>query len=103
MFDSFCCTSNVSKKIRKEVAAASLFYKIAEFDLRGKELWSIEKTSPTQLAVQSRLPVNEQPHDDRGDSHEGPVDTDDDPFTDKVVFLKPESNCNPDHGRYQSG
>ena len=52
-----------AKKIRKEVAAASLFYKIAEFDLRGKELWSIENTSPTQLAVQSRLPVNEQPHE----------------------------------------
>ncbi len=52
-----------AKKIREEVASASLFYKIAEFDLEGKELWRIDKTSPTQLAVQPRLPVNEQPHE----------------------------------------
>lgn len=51
-----------AKKIRKEVADASLFYKIAEFDLRGNEVWRLENTSPTQLAVQTRLPVCEQPH-----------------------------------------
>lgn len=52
-----------AKKIREEVADASLFYKIAEFDLEGKEVWRLDNTSPTQLAVQTRLPINEQPHE----------------------------------------
>ena len=51
-----------AKKIREEVADASLFYKIAEFDLEGKETWRLENTSPSQLAVQTRLPISEQPH-----------------------------------------
>ena len=51
-----------AKKIREEVADASLFYKIAEFDLEGREVWRLENTSPTQLAVQTRLPLCEQPH-----------------------------------------
>lgn len=52
-----------AKKIREEVAEASLFYKIAEFDLQGNEVWRLDNTSPTQLAVQTRLPLNEQPHE----------------------------------------
>ncbi len=52
-----------ANKIREEVAAASLFYKIAEFDLEGKEVWRLDNTSPTQLAVSTRLPINEQPHE----------------------------------------
>lgn len=51
-----------AKKIREEVADASLFYKIAEFDLEGREVWRLENTSPTQLAVQTRLPLCEQSH-----------------------------------------
>ena len=52
-----------AKKIREEVADTSLYYKIAEFDLEGKEIWRLDNTSPTQLALQSRLPINEQPHE----------------------------------------
>ena len=52
-----------AKKIREEVADASLFYKIAEFDLEGNEVWRLDNTSPSQLAVQTRLPLNEQPHE----------------------------------------
>ena len=52
-----------AKKIREEVAEASLFYKIAEFDLKGNEVWRLDETSPSQLAVQTRLPINEQPHE----------------------------------------
>ena len=52
-----------AKKIREEITNASLFYRIAEFDLEGKEVWRLDNTSPTQLAVQTRLPLNEQPHE----------------------------------------
>ena len=52
-----------AKKIREEITDASLFYKIAEFDLEGKETWRLDNTSPSQLAVQTRLPLNEQPHE----------------------------------------
>ena len=58
-----------AKKIREEVADASLFYKIAEFDLQGNEVWRLDNTSPSQLAVQTRLPVNEQPHELCGASY----------------------------------
>ena len=49
-----------AKKIREEVAEASLFYKIAEFDLKGNEVWRLDETSPSQLAVQTQLPYNSQ-------------------------------------------
>ncbi|MBQ5662996.1 MAG: hypothetical protein IIV19_01025, partial [Bacteroidaceae bacterium] len=58
-----------AKKIREEVSDASLFYKIAEFDLEGKEVWRLDNTSPTQLALQTRLPINEQPHELSATAH----------------------------------
>jgi hypothetical protein len=51
-----------AKKIREDVANASLFYRIAEFDLNGKEVWKLDNTSPSQLAVQVQLPHNSQPN-----------------------------------------
>lgn len=51
-----------AKKIREEVAGASQFFKIAEFDLEGKETWRLKETSPSQMAVQTQLPYNAQPH-----------------------------------------
>ena len=50
-------------KIREEVSKAALFYRIAEYDLEGNEVWRLEETSPSQLAVQKALPVNEHPHE----------------------------------------
>lgn len=50
-------------KIREEIANATLFYRIAEYDIDWKETWRLETTSPSQLAVQKRLPVNETPHE----------------------------------------
>ena len=50
-------------KIREEVSKASLFYRIAEYDLEGKEVWRLEETSPSQLAVQKALPLNGNPHE----------------------------------------
>lgn len=52
-----------ANKIREDVADASLFYKIAEFDLEGKEVWRLDNTSPSQLVLQRRLPLNEQSHE----------------------------------------
>ena len=53
-------------KIRTEVSETSLFYKVAEFDLSGNLVWQVEDTSPSRLAVQKSLPMNECPHDMAG-------------------------------------
>ncbi len=52
-----------AEKVREEVADVSMFYKIAEFDLDGNEVWRLEDTAPSQLAVQVALPVDEYTHE----------------------------------------
>ena len=56
-------------KIREEVAEASLYYKIAEYDIEGNEVWCLKNTSPSQLALQTSLPMNEQPHEFAGSNY----------------------------------
>lgn len=51
-----------AEKVREEVADVSMFYKVTEFDLEGNEVWRLENTAPSQLAVQTALPVDEMPH-----------------------------------------
>lgn len=52
-----------ASEIKEEIANAALFYKIAEYDLKGNEVWRLKNTAPSQLAVQKRLPLNESPHE----------------------------------------
>ena len=50
-------------EIKEEISKTSLFYKIAEFDLEGNEVWRLENTAPSQLAMQTTLPIEEMPHE----------------------------------------
>lgn len=50
-------------EIEEEIANASQYYKIAEYDLKGNEVWRLKNTSPSQMAVQKALPVEECPHE----------------------------------------
>jgi hypothetical protein len=45
-----------------------MFYKIAEYDLNWEETWRLETTSPSQMAVQKTLPLNETPHELSGNT-----------------------------------
>ncbi len=56
-------TVKSGSKIREEVSNAALYYKIAEYDIDWKETWRLETTSPSLMAVQKRLPMNETAHE----------------------------------------
>lgn len=51
-----------SGEIADATEGADMFYKYMVFDLRGNEDWRLKNTSPSEMAVQDRLGVNEMPH-----------------------------------------
>ena len=56
--DAEIYTPKPMPEIRKEIETCSSFYKIESYDLKGQFINGVDNTSPSNLSVQPRLPVN---------------------------------------------